>query len=586
MSITLEAPADAGSPISGQKPVRKRSSWAMRGTAAFIGILLLGLVVVPMGTLLVAAFTDSPPRPGEPLGNFTLSNLGSLFESGSRSALVNTIIIGVCATTLALLIGASLAWIAARTDVPMRGFVQLAAIMPMFTSSLVGALAWSLLGSPEQGYLNVVLRGMGLPDFINIYSLPGIIFVAGVYYSPYAFLLVHAALTLMNPELEEAAYVHGARFRDVITKVTLKLAMPALLGAGTLTLVMITENFPIPQVLGAPQGIQTMPTQIYHLMSMAPSHPNEASAAGAGLLVLTGVLVYVQRRVLASRDFTTVSGKGFKPTRQKLGPWRWPALLLAGGYAVVAVVLPLFALMQSAFRNNPYTRDVAAMFRPESFTSQNFERVLFSEGLRSSLINSLLIGLGTAVVGGSIYLLIGYYVHRVKGPGSRTFSYVSMWPAAVPALVIGLGFLWSWSRVPIIYGTLAIMILGFVGHLLPQGFQSISSSLIQVHNDLEESAQVSGASRLRAAWEILMPLIRTGVVSTMLLLVILSMREISVAIFLFTSSTQPLSVLIYNTWESGRLPPVTAMSLIYIAVLVVLTMISRRWFGVETDKSK
>ncbi|AKS36473.1 hypothetical protein AFA91_19350 [Mycolicibacterium goodii] len=539
-----------------------------------------------MGTLLVAAFTDSPPRPGAPLGSFTLENLVALTSVGNRAALMNTVIIGVCATVLALAIGATLAWISARTDVPLRGLVQLAAIMPMFTSSLVGALAWSLLGSPEQGYLNIVLRGVGLPDLVNIYSLPGIIFVAGVYYSPYTFLLVHAALSLMNPELEEAAYVHGAKFRDVVTNVTLKLAMPALLGAGTLTLVMITENFPIPQVLGSPQGIQTMPTQIYQLMAMAPSRPNEASAAGAGLLVLTGVLVYVQRRVLASRDFTTVSGKGFKPTRQKLGVWRWPALSLAVLYAFVAVVLPTFALLQSAFRNNPYTRDVAAMFAPNSFSMNNFRDVLMSDDLHSSLLNSLMIGLGTAVVGGAIYLLLGYYVHRTKGSGSRTFSYVAMWPAAVPALVIGLGYLWSWSGVSIVYGTLAILILGFIGHLLPQGFQSISSSLIQVHSDLEESAQVSGASRLRAAWEILVPLIRTGVVSTMLLLFILSMREISVAIFLFTSKTQPLSVAIYNTWETGRLPPVAAMSLIYIAVLVVLTMVSRRWFGVESDRTK
>jgi len=583
MAITLEAPPEA---TTRPLPTRRRSSWAIRGTAVFIGIVLIALVVVPMGTLLVAAFTDSPPRPGAPLGSFTLENLAALTSVGNRAALMNTVIIGVCATVLALAIGATLAWISARTDVPLRGLVQLAAIMPMFTSSLVGALAWSLLGSPEQGYLNIVLRGIGLPDFVNIYSLPGIIFVAGVYYSPYAFLLVHAALSLMNPELEEAAYVHGAKFRDVVTNVTLKLAMPALLGAGTLTLVMITENFPIPQVLGSPQGIQTMPTQIYQLMAMAPSRPNEASAAGAGLLVLTGVLVYVQRRVLASRDFTTVSGKGFKPTRQKLGVWRWPALSLAVLYAFVAVVLPTFALLQSAFRNNPYTRDVAAMFEPNSFSTNNFRDVLMSDDLHSSLLNSLMIGLGTAVVGGAIYLLLGYYVHRTKGPGSRTFSYVAMWPAAVPALVIGLGYLWSWSRVPIVYGTLAILILGFIGHLLPQGFQSISSSLIQVHSDLEESAQVSGASRLRAAWEILVPLIRTGVVSTMLLLFILSMREISVAIFLFTSKTQPLSVAIYNTWETGRLPPVAAMSLIYIAVLVVLTMVSRRWFGVETDRTK
>nr|BFE59243.1 iron ABC transporter permease [Dactylosporangium thailandense] len=565
--------------------LQRRRSWSTAPVASLIGIILLLLVVVPMGTLLVAAFTDTPPRPGAPLGNFTLDNLTAIFTGASRSAFINTLIIGVCASLLALAIGSSLAWIAARTDVPLRGVVQVAAIMPMFTSSLVGALAWSMLGSPRQGYLNVILRSIGLPDFINVYSLPGIIFVAGIYYSPYAFLLVNAALTLMNPELEEAAYVHGARFRNVIGSVTLRLVMPALLGAGTLIAVMITENFPIPQILGSPYGIQTMPTQIYRLMANAPSRPNEASAAGAGLLVLTGVMVYLQRRLLAGREFTTVSGKGFTPRRQKLGAWRWPAFLLAAVYAVLAVGLPTWALLQGAFRRSSFTRDAKVLFDPASFTTRTFNEVLLSAHLRDVLLNSLMIGAGTAVIGGGVYLLIAYYVHRIKGPGHKVFPYVAMWPAAVPALVIGLGYLWTWSRVTAIYGTLAILIIGFIGHLLPQGFQSVSSSLTQVHSELEESAQVSGASRLRAAWEILVPLIRTGVVSTMLLLFILSMREISVAIFLFTSKTEPLSIATYNTWETGRIAPVAAMSLIYVAVLVVLTLISRRWFGMKTERS-
>jgi len=545
--------------------------------------ILFVLVVLPMGTLLYASFVDVPPRPGSPPGSFTAGNYAALLSGGNREALLNTVVIGAGATALALVFGCSLAWIAARTDVPGRAVVQMAGIMPIFVSSLVGALAWSLLASPKQGYLNIALRSVGLPDFVNVYSVPGIIFVAGIYYAPYSFLLVNSALSLLNPELEEAAYVHGARFRTVLGSITFKLVTPALLGAATLTLVLIMENFPIPQVLGSPDGIHTMPSQIYRLMATAPSQPNQASAAGALLLVITAVMVFMQRRILATREFVTVTGKGFTPRRRALGRWRWPVFAFAAAYLLVAVVLPILALIQSTFRTNPYTRDIAAMFEPSSFGTQNLLEVLTSSDLQASLLNSVMVGSGAAVFGGLLYLVLGYYVHRTKEPGRRYLAYIAMWPAAVPALVIGLGYLWTWTRFPLIYGTLAILVLAFIGHLLPQGFQGISSSLIQVHADLEESAQVCGAGRIRTIWEVLVPLIRTGVISTMLLIFILSMRELSVAIFLFTSRTEVLSISIYNEWEGGRLPPVAAMSLVYIAFLFVLTFVARKFFGVRNQ---
>ena len=549
---------------------------------AIFAILFL-LVILPMGILLYATFLDTPPRPGSPPGHFTLDNYAALLSGGNRAALLNTVLIGVGATILALFLGCSMAWIAARTNVPFKGLVQLAGIMPLFISTLIGSLAWSLMASPQQGYLNIALKDLGLPGFVNVYSIPGIIFVAGIYYAPYAFVLVHSALSLVNPELEEAAYVHGARFRQVLFGITFKLAMPALLGAATLTLVFIMENFPIAQILGSPEGINTVPAQMYRLMATAPSKPNEASALGALLLVVTAVMVFIQRRVLAAREFVTVTGKGFTPRVQDLGRMRWPAFAFAMSYVFVAVILPVLALMQSAFRANPFTPSVASMLEPKSFGFENMNEVLRSEDLHEGLRNSIMVGAGAAIIGGLFYLVLAYYVHRTKEPSVRYLAYIAMWPAAVPALVIGLGFLWTWTRFPFLYGTVAILVLAYIAHLLPQGFQGISSSIIQVHADLEESARVCGAGRIRTVWEILLPLIRTGVVSTMLLIFILSMRELSVVIFLFTSDTQVLSIAIFNAWEGGRLPPVAAMSLVYIGFLFVVTFIARRWFGVRTQ---
>ncbi|UED84694.1 ABC transporter permease [Streptomyces profundus] len=543
--------------------------------------ILTFLVILPMGTLLYATVVDEPPRPGSPPGSFTWENYRAVLAGENRSALYNTLIIGIGSTGLAMFIGTGLAWIAARTNVPGKAFVQMAGVMPLFISTLIGALSWSLLASPQQGYLNILLRDIGLPGFLNVYSLPGIIFVSGLYYAPYAFMFSYSAFTLLNPELEEAAYVHGGRFRNVLGNITFKLVAPSLLGAATLILVFSMENFPIPQILGTPENIQTLPSQIYRLMATAPSLPNQASATGAILLLITAVMVFLQRRVLATRQYVTVTGKGFKPNPQDLGRWRWPAFAFAMTYVFVAIVLPIFALVQGAFRSNPYTADVAAMFSPENFATDTMREVLSSDALQTGLRNSIMVGAGAAVFGGLFYLVLGYYVHRAQGIGRRTLTYIAMWPAAIPALIIGLGFLWGWSDFHFIYGTLAILILAYIANLLPQGFQGMSSSLIQVHRDLEESAEVCGAGRIRTAKEILLPLIRTGVVSTMLLIFILSMREISVAMFLFTSDTQLLSISIYNAWEGGRLPPVAAMSLVYVVFLLVLTFVARRWFGMR-----
>jgi iron(III) transport system permease protein len=163
-------------------------------------------------------------------------------------------------------------------------------------------------------------------------------------------------------------------------------------------------------------------------------------------------------------------------------------------------------------------------------------------------------------------------------------EYIAMWPVAVPSLVIGLGFLWFWISLPVpIYGTVAVLVLAFVAHFMPQGFRGISSSIGQVDRDLEEAALMSGANRLRANLAVTVPLIRTGIVSTMLLLFILSMREISTAIFLFTSDTRLLSILVYDQWESGNFPRVAAISIIYSLILLAITLVARRWFGTKQE---
>jgi iron(III) transport system permease protein len=543
-------------------------------------LALCVLVVFPIAMSVYASFLDSPPRPGAPEGHFTLANYATLGDPLTLEAAGNSLAFALGASALALAIGSFLAWLVARTDAPAKPLVGIAGVMPLFMSSLVGALAYALIASPRSGYLNMALRDLALPFAVNIYSSAGIITVLGLFYAPYAFLFMSSALHLMNPELEEAAEIHGADRRVVAAAITFPLIKPALLGAAILILVLTLENFPVLQILGSPTGIETMPSTIFRLMMQTPPRPTEAAAIGMLLLAVMVLLVYLQSRMLRQGAYVTVTGKGFRPRLIRLGAWRWPAFAIAMLYLMLAVVLPLFALAQSALRAHQFIPNTAALFDPAALSLHHFQDVFGYEPFRLAFWNSIIVGAATAVAGTAFHFVLSYYVNRTAMPLRKTMEYIAMLPVAVPSLLIGIGFLWAWISLPFpLYGTVWILVLAYVARFLPQGFRSLSATIVQVHPELEESAILAGANRARATWSILVPLILPGLASTMLLLFILSMRELSTSLFLFTTDTRVLSIVIYEQWESGRWPRVAAMSLAYTGLLFVVTSAGWRWLG-------
>lgn len=542
--------------------------------------VLAFLVIVPLGVLLYATFVDTPPRPGADAGSFTLQNYTALLNPPSLDALGNSLRVGIGATILAVVVGTFLAWVATRTDVPGKRLIQVTAVAPLFVSPLVGAIAWSMLASPRAGYLNVLFRDLGLDFVFNVHSVVGMVLVFTLYYTPYVFLFVAGALNMMNPELEEAAEVHGGRLRQVLGNVTLRIVTPAILGSAVLVLMLIMENFSVPTIIGSPAGEHTLSSRIYRLMASAPSKPNEAAATGMALFAMTFALVYIQRRVISAREYTTVTGKGLKPRLAKLGRLRWPALGLVGIYALLAVVMPFFALGQAAFRQVSFVPDTMALFDFSVFGLDHFRNVIGLDAFQRGVKNSLVLGAVTATLGGAFYFTLAYVVYRTQRPGRRYIEYLAMWPLAVPALVMGMGYLWTWINLPTaIYGTLFMIGLAFLGRFMPQGFRATASTIGQVHKELEESAMMSGASRFTAVRRITMPLARSGIVAAMLLLFVLSMRELSTAIFLFTSRSTLLSIVVFNQWETGGFAGVAAISLLYTGLLLLVTIIGQRWFG-------
>lgn len=584
MVSVVQPPASANSVARREK--RRTSAFRLSSDRLLVpGLIaiLSFLVILPIGVLVLGSFLSEPPRALQfDWSGLTFSNYVSvLTNEGFPTLLRNTITAALIGTAGAALIGTALAWLAIRTDVPARGLFEAVAIMPMFVPPLVGAFAWDMLASPRSGIINILLRSIGVQSTLNIYSVGGIGFVFAIYYAPYVYLFVSAALRNMDPTLEEAAAMCGAgRFRT-ITRITLPLVAPALLSSALLVFVLLIELFAIPAVLGEPGNVHVISVRLWELIGFAPPRVNEASALGVLLLTLTVTLVIIQYRVLARRSFVTVAGKGLRPQVVPLGIARWPLALAGLAYLLFVVLLPYATLLFIAMRKSLFFSNVTQMMNTSQFSVQQFAVTLGDPVIQKAFTNSLLVSLGTVAIGSVLYFAVAYVVHRTRLPGRRALDMIAVLPVAIPSLIIGLGYLWSWISLPIgIYGTLWIIILAYVAQFSPQGVRAISGSLIQIHPELEESARVSGAGFAYTLRRVVIPLAWPGILSSMILLLVLSFRELATALFLYTTNTQVFSLAMFDFWARGSVQMVAVMAIFQSFVLLILVLVGRqlgRW---------
>ena len=579
LKTPLADPAVAASPVPASSRGTKALGNLRKSTPAMIIIAILAvLVLLPLALVLLAAFSDAVPRPGNiSLGGLTLDNLMLLASPEALGALGNSLMVGAGSAVVALVIGAFLAFVCARTDAPMRKFIFFIGMAPMFIPALVGALAWSLLSSPSAGYLNILLRDLGIDFVINIYSLPGLVFVLGIFYAPYAFLLMHSSLSMMNADLEEAATVHGATLKTMLRTVTLPLALPAVLGSAILDFALTMENFPVAQVIGNPAGIDTLPTYIYRLMSATPAKSNQAASIAIVLTAALLAITVIQQRIINKRKFTTVTGKGNRPRQVPLRKLRWPFTIIALAYFAVAVVLPMLALLAASMQATPFVASISQLFETGAMSFAKLADVLASHDFQLALRNSVMVALLAAIAGTTLSFIASYVRHRTKTRGGQLIELIAMTPLAVPAIVMGIGLLWTWLLLPVpVYGTLLILAIACVAVFLPQGYRGISASMLQMDQDLEDSAVMLGARRSKAIVNVTLPLMRVGITSSFLLFLMLSMRELSASIFLFTSNTRILSILVFDNFDNGQSQSAAAVSVLYIVVIAVLAVIAQK----------
>ncbi len=536
------------------------------------------IAVIPLAFLLWQSFFT--PQTAAKAARFTLENYAQAYGSSDTARLFwNSLQFAFGASLFSFSLGTTLAWMNERTNTPFKALFFGLSIIPLVIPGILFTVAWILLGSPKIGILNLALRewfGLEKPLF-NVYSLWGMMWVDGLHYSPMAFLLMTAAFRAMDPSLEESATMSGANIFQVARRVTLKLAWPAILATLLVLFVRAVESFEVPALLGLPVGIHVFTSAIYQAVHRYPSQVGLASAYGMMLLVITSIGVYFVSRLSGrGSKYATMTGKGFRPRKIDLGAWRWAAAAAFMMYFLLIVVLPFAVLLWSSFQKFYAIPSWQAL---HTLTLDPYRFIFAYPNLGRTVWNTLLLSFGSATLIMLVTSVICWIVVKTRLPGRWLLDNVASLPMVFPGLVLGLAIMIFYLNVDVgVYGTMWIMFIAYVTRFMPYGLRYNTASMLQIHKELEESAAMSGASWGTTFVRVVLPLLKPGLVAGWIYVMIVSIRELSSSILLYSPGTEVLSITIWELWENGQYVELSALGVLFILALFVLVM-AAQWLG-------
>src|SRR5215831_6517886 len=495
----------------------------------------------------------------------TLAHYRRVFaDPALQKALWNTCVLAFWVGLASVAVGAPLAWLTARTDVPGRGLIRGLVMASFVTPPFLGAFAWVMLAGPNAGILNTVWRSVTSAEapLLNIFTMPGLVFVVSIYTFPYVYIMVANTLALIASDLEEAAAILGAGRLAVARTVTLSMVLPALASGFILAVLQALALFGSPAILALPAGFHTVTTQIWSLFQLPPK-VEQAAAFSVPLLLATALLLNIQKRLLGRRGYAAVGGKGGQRRTIPLGSWRWPALAACLLVMSGAIFLPYAVLAKGAFARawaQPLTRD--------NFTLGNFAFTFFEYGAtRAAIVNTLELAVLTACIGAAMVALLSYVTNRRLVVGHQLVAFLVLAPVVVPGVVLAVGLFIAYTRPPfVLYGTLWILFLAYLTKEMPVGYAQADATFRAIPADLEDAGRVLGAGRLRILKEVTAPLAKSGIIAAWCFIFIGVIRELSASILLFTPSTKVMSVVIFDLKEEGQFGAISVLGLVMLAL--------------------
>jgi len=549
-----------------------------------ISAALLWVVGVPLLSVITFSFRDGTPiAPGQ----FTLQNYRDAYLNPlTGPALLNTVAYAVVVSVVSLVMATLFAWLVERTDMPGRNFAWVMMLLPIAMPGMLASMAWILLLSDNTGLINVITRGaLALVGVhlesgpFNIYSLEGMIFVEGVRGSTTLFLMMVAAFRLMDPSLEEAARISGARSGHTFRKVTLRLMLPAILAAGTYALIGNLDDLETPLLIGLPAGIFLLPTLIYFTASQHAQWGLSAAYTTIFMLfTIAMVVVYYRVVVRRAGRFATVTGKAYRPRRASLGRWRYPALGLFVVYFTVTIALPTLVLVWAS---------VLPVYELPSFdalgklTLDNYVTLFHQRQIVRSVVNTGVLGGLTATATMGLAFLVAWLVVRQRVKGGVGLDAVGFIPRAIPSVAVGVAlisfYLNPWLRWTGVYGTMAILVLALMTRYMAFATRTSNSSMTQLGKELEEVAYVSGVGRARTLFSITFRLLAPAFLAGWIWVAAHAVRNLSIPLLLSTSRNQTIATTLYFYWQrKADFSLASALGVAFLAVLSLVAIVGRR----------
>ncbi len=529
------------------------------------------------------------------LGSFSLASLPvdfSLDELGwdnyvdvwtdptTFSVFTNTFYYVTGATALGITLAAALAWLVERTNIPGKIWIYAGVPMTLAMPGLLQAMAWVLLGSPRIGFINqFLIEVLGIPmQPINIYSLEGMMFIEGLRLVPTAFLMLVPLLRSMDPALEEAAYMSGASPRSTMRQVTLKLMLPGLLAVTIYNGMTALEVFEVPGILGLPSGIYVFSTKIYAILHTVSEEPvyGQANALAIVYVFIAIIATYLYSRVIArSERFTIITGKGYRPRELDLGRWKWAGIAAVVLFLTFSIFLPFLVLLYVSlipFLQVPSTEAFAAM----NFDNyiDVFQTDLIGTVMWNTTVMVFMVSTATVVLS----FLVSLIVVRSKFIYRKFLDQLAFMPHAIPGIVMGLAFLWLFLQVDVklgipIHGGVMAMTIAFTIGFMAYGTRSMNAAILQIHKELEEAAQVSGAPHWRTMWRIFYPLLLPTIIGLWIWCMLHAVRHASVPLMLYDGAeNRVLAVLIWRMWDEGQVGSVGVIGVLLIISLMIVTL--------------
>jgi len=535
------------------------------------------LILLPIGWLAYVSVSSE--------AGLTLSHYRKVFtDQHFQRALWNTVILAFWVGLASLAIGVPMAWLSARTDLPGKRLIRGLMMASFVTPPFLGAFAWVMLAGPNAGLLNKVYRTLtGAEDpLVNIFSMPGLIFVVGIYTFPYVFIMIANTLDLIASDLEEAAAILGAGRLEVALTITIPLVAPAVLSGFILAVLQALALFGSPAILALPAGFHTITTQIWALFQYPP-RPEMAAAFSIPLLLATALLLLLQKKLLGRRGYASVGGKGGQRREIPLGFWRYPALLGCLAVMACSIFLPYGILTKAAL-----SRAWAQPLTWENFTLGNFWFTFFQySSTKLAIVNTLELGIMTACVGAGLVALLAYITNRKIIVGHQVLGFLAIAPVVIPGVVLAVGLFIAYTRPPLmLYGTLWILFVAYLTKEMPVGYSQSDATFRGIHPELEEAGRILGAGRLRVLREITAPLALSGIIATWCFIFIGVIRELSASIILFTPNTKVMSVVIFDLKEEGQFGAIAVLGLFMLAmtfatVILLQGILGRDFLGAK-----